>query len=59
MELTKCEWLQQAAVNVGLQPVISCSKSTDNDTVSNLDNIKNGVADIAFVEADYGYRARR
>ncbi|KAF7278914.1 hypothetical protein GWI33_007860 [Rhynchophorus ferrugineus] len=58
-EWLKCQWLRQAAVNVGLQPVISCAKSADNDTVSNMDNIKNGVGDIAFVEADYGYRARK
>ncbi|XP_030768227.1 transferrin-like isoform X2 [Sitophilus oryzae] len=58
-ELNKCWWLQQASVNTGLQPVIDCAQSSDSDTVSNMDNIRSGVGDIAFVDAAYGYIARR
>ncbi|XP_066156182.1 transferrin-like isoform X2 [Euwallacea fornicatus] len=59
IEQNKCRWLRQASVTHGLYPVINCVKSTDNDTVSSLDNLENGSADIAFIDANFGYIARR
>ncbi|CAH1131219.1 unnamed protein product [Ceutorhynchus assimilis] len=59
IEKNKCIWLQQASLNNGLQPVVSCVLSLDNDTVSNLDNIKQGKADLAFTNANFGYVARK
>ncbi|XP_050297424.1 transferrin-like isoform X2 [Anthonomus grandis grandis] len=59
LEFNKCLWLQQASLSSGIQPVISCIKSSDNSTVSNLNNIKNGDADLAFADANFGYIARK
>ncbi|XP_066263060.1 transferrin-like isoform X2 [Euwallacea similis] len=59
VEENKCRWLRQASVTHGLYPVVNCVKSTDNDTVSSLDNLENGSADIAFIDASFGYIARR
>ncbi|KAJ8948396.1 hypothetical protein NQ314_008436 [Rhamnusium bicolor] len=56
-EQQKCKWLQQAALNSGLQPVIECSQSNDTDTLSCLNDIRNGKADIAFTDVNYGYIA--
>ncbi|XP_060525640.1 transferrin-like isoform X2 [Cylas formicarius] len=59
LEQGKCLWLRQVAVNFGIQPVISCVRSGDGDDISSLDNISNGLADITFADANYGYIARR
>ncbi|KAJ8971258.1 hypothetical protein NQ317_011617 [Molorchus minor] len=58
-EQEKCKWLQQAALNVGLQPVIECVQTEEepNDFLSCLNDIKSEKADIAFVDVNYGYIA--
>ncbi|CAH1101601.1 unnamed protein product [Psylliodes chrysocephalus] len=56
-EQNKCLWLQQAALNTGLQPVIQCVQSKDTDPVSCLIDIQNGKADLTFADVTYGYIA--
>ncbi|XP_019756380.2 transferrin isoform X1 [Dendroctonus ponderosae] len=58
-ERSKCTWLRQASLTHGLLPLISCVQSVDNDSVSNLDNIRNLKAGIAYIDANFGYIARR
>ncbi|KAL1492185.1 hypothetical protein ABEB36_012670 [Hypothenemus hampei] len=59
LENRKCQWLQQASITHGLLPPISCVQSEDNDTLSSLDNIAQKGADVTFIDANYGYIARR
>ncbi|KAJ8921907.1 hypothetical protein NQ315_008540 [Exocentrus adspersus] len=56
-EQQKCRWLQQAALNAGIQPVMECIQSADNDSLSCLNDIKEDKADIAFTDVNYGYIA--
>ncbi|CAG9864280.1 unnamed protein product [Phyllotreta striolata] len=58
-EQEKCLWLQQAALNAGLQPVIQCAQSQYNETISCINDIDQGKSDVAFVDVDYGYSASR
>uniref|UniRef100_V5I8N4 Transferrin n=1 Tax=Anoplophora glabripennis TaxID=217634 RepID=V5I8N4_ANOGL len=56
-EQQKCKWLQQAALNAGIQPVIECIQTADKDTLSCLNDIKEDRADITFTDVNYGYIA--
>ncbi|XP_074025706.1 transferrin isoform X2 [Leptinotarsa decemlineata] len=56
-EQKKCLWTQQASLNSGLQPAIECVQSNDNDSISCLNDIASGVADLAFTDVTYGYLA--
>ncbi|KAG5876694.1 hypothetical protein JTB14_025820 [Gonioctena quinquepunctata] len=56
-EQQKCIWLQQAALNSALQPVIECVRSQENDGISCLNDIQSGVADLAFNDVSFGYIA--
>ncbi|CAG9860660.1 unnamed protein product [Phyllotreta striolata] len=58
-EQEKCLWMQQAALNAGLQPVIHCAQTKDKDPISCINDIKNGKSDVAFIDVDYGYSASR
>lgn len=53
--LQKCEWLSQAALNRGIQPVIKCKKTEGNDELACLDDIKMKTSDITVASSDYAY----
>ncbi|KRT83232.1 hypothetical protein AMK59_4563, partial [Oryctes borbonicus] len=52
-EERKCKWLQQAALNYGVQPVIDCV--TKSSTLECLKAIQNTVADITVVNSNMTY----
>lgn len=52
--LQKCRWLSQAALNRGIQPVISCAETEGNE-LSCLDDIKKQTADVTVASSDYAY----
>jgi hypothetical protein len=54
-EQEKCEWLSQAAMNWGIQPVVECRRSEGQDELSCLDDIKKETADIVVASSDYAY----
>ncbi|XP_028133685.2 transferrin [Diabrotica virgifera virgifera] len=56
-EQQKCKWFAQAALNVGLEPVVDCKQSSDNDTVSCLIDLQNNKSDVMYSDVTYGYIA--
>ncbi|XP_072387731.1 transferrin-like isoform X2 [Diabrotica undecimpunctata] len=56
-EQQKCKWFAQAALNVGLEPVVDCVQSSDNDTVSCLIDLQNNKSDVMYSDITYGYIA--
>lgn len=56
-EERKCKWLQQAALNYGIQPVIDCVNK--NSKMECLKALQNKIADIAVVDANMMYTADR
>ncbi|CAH1116217.1 unnamed protein product [Phaedon cochleariae] len=56
-EQQKCRWLRQATLNAGLQPVIECVQTSENNTISCLSTIQSEEADIVFTDVNYGYIA--
>lgn len=55
LELEKCKWLSQAALNEAIQPVVECVRSDNDDEISCLDNIKKGTSDVVMASSDYAY----
>lgn len=56
-EYVKCEWLAQASLNRGLQPVIRCIQSSSE--LECLTDIQNKKADVITSSANLGYIAKR
>lgn len=56
-EEQKCKWLQQAALNYGIQPVIDCVSKESN--VECLKALKNKVADVAVSDSNVTYTVNR
>lgn len=55
LEQKKCEWLSQAAVNWGIQPIVECVRSEGDNELSCLDDIKKEKSDIVVASSDYAY----
>lgn len=57
VELEKCRWLQQAALNYGIQPVLQCVTRTDQSECIN--ELAMETVDLAVVNTDATYFANR
>ncbi|KAK9718538.1 Transferrin [Popillia japonica] len=56
-EEKKCKWLQQAALNYGIQPVIDCVTKTNK--LECLKAIQNNMADVTVVNSNITYTVNR
>lgn len=56
-EKQKCQWLAQAALNRGIQPVVACVESSDQ--LECIDDVQNKKADLLTIDANYGFVAKR
>ena len=57
-EHQKCKWLSQVSLNYGIQPVLTCSESKGSKDEC-IQSISNKGSDIAVIESNYGYKAKR